>query len=244
MTEAPDEAGDTRTLLQASRCAVQQHVLGGLLHDLNGPLNNIALTLALVSATVARQAAAAPDDGLVARLTRHVTTLEAELRRLASSSHAMAGVLHGTGAEPEPVVLRELAGEAVRQLRHHAALHDVALEQAVAGDDVAVVADRDMLRFALLALMLAACALCAPGARIVLEARRRGGDAVAVLTACPAALADAGRAAFDAPLVSPRAEWLHLVAGRVAVAAQGGRITLASSAHDEVVIELAFDARR
>jgi signal transduction histidine kinase len=237
-------AGDAETLLQASRCAVQQHVLGGLLHDLNGPMNNIALTLALVAATVARQAAATPDDPLVARLVRHVATLEAEMLRLGSRSQAMASVLHAEGSGPEPIALRDVAGEVRRQLRHHAALHEIALDEAAPGDDATVDADRERLRFALLALVLAACALCAPGARVVLDVRRRGHEALVRIAAQPATLPDAGRAAFDSPLVSPPSEWLHLVAGRVAATAEGGHVAIVSDARDEVVLEVAFPARR
>ena len=244
MSDGAVNAGAVHTLLQASRCAVQQHVLGGLLHDLNGPLNNIALTLALLSATVAREVAASPGDAGVQRLVRHAGTLETELRRLTACSHAMSSVLHAEGAGPEPVVLHDMALEVQRQLRHHAAMHEITLDATGEADGTAVDADRDMLRFALLALVLALCGVCAPGARVALDARRRGDDDVVRISARPATLSDAGRAAFDSAVVSPPSEWLHLVAGRAAATAQGALVSLASGERDEVVIEVALRARR
>lgn len=229
-------------LVQASRCGVQQHVLGGLLHDLNGPLNTIALTLALVSSLVGRQLAADPDDALALRVARHVAMLEAEARRLGASSQSMSSVLHAEEGDAQTFALGELIEEARRQLRHHATLHDIALEHVGDGGGALVHTAREPLRFALLALLLSACAMCDRGGRVVVSGFCRGDDAVVDIAARPAVLPAAARAAFDAPLVSPASEWLHLAAGRLVVTRTGGTVDLVARNADEVAIEIAMHA--
>jgi signal transduction histidine kinase len=231
-------------LVRASRSDVQQHVLGGLLHDLNGPLNNIALTLALVSAGVARQLAAAPDPAIT-RLARHVSTLESEMSRLAELSQSMARMLQDdpAGRAVEPVPLDALVVEVRRRLRHHAALQDILLEDVVAEDQGALVhAARDALQLGLSALLLGACNACRPDARIGIRTSRRGADAVVTITARPAALPADVQAALDAMVVPPPPEALNLAAGRLVARQQGGVVTIACGA-DHLVIDITFPAR-
>jgi len=231
-------------LLRASRCEVQQHVLAGLLHDLNGPLNTIALTLALVSSGVARSAAAAPADAALARLARHVATLEAEMQRLADSSQAMSRTLQEALQESvaEPLVLAPLVVEARRRLRHHAALRDIVVDEVVAADDGVVVhAGRDALQLALSALLLGACAACERDARVALRTDRRGDQAIVTIAARPASLPGDVRAALEAMVVPPPRAALHLAAGRLAARAQGGLVSFAFG-EDEIVIDVALPA--
>jgi signal transduction histidine kinase len=228
-------------VVRASRGDVQQHVLGGLLHDLNGPLNNIALTLALVSAGIARQFAAAPDPA-IARLARQVATLEAEVARLADSSQAMGRVLQEEtgGVAAEPVPLDALVVEVRRRLRHHAALHDIVLDDAVMEDKGAVVrAERESLQLALSALLLGACGACRADARISIRTARRDADVVVTITARPAALPADVQASIDAMVVPPPPAALNLAAGRLVAQNNGGLVTIASGA-DHLVIDIAF----
>jgi len=231
-------------LMRASRCEVLQHVLGGMLHDLNGPLNNIALTLALVSAGVARSAAAAPADAALARLARHAATLDAEVRRLAECSQAMSRTLQDAlaGADREPVELAALVADVRRRLRHHAALRDIVVEEPVAADDGVVVhVERDALQLALSGLLLGACAACEADARVALRTARQGDQATVAIAARPATLPDHVRAALDAMVVPPPSAALHLAAGRLAVRAQGGRVSFGFGVR-EIVIDIALPA--
>jgi signal transduction histidine kinase len=233
-------------LLRASRCEVQRQVIGGLLHDLNGPLNNIALTLALVTTGIARSVAAAPDDPAMTRLARHVATLEAEVRRLAECSQAMGRSLQDdfAGASAEPIVLEPLVAEIRRRLRHHAALHEIVFEDIDAEDsDIAVRAARDALQLALSALLLGACAACTPESRVGFRIARRGAQATLTVSARAAVLSPEVRDALDTMVMPPPAGALHLAAGRRAVQAQGGLVSFAHGAND-VVIDIAFPAAR
>lgn len=233
-------------LLRASRCEVQQHVLGGMLHDLNGPLNTVALTLALVSAGVTRSLAAAPQDAALTRLARHVATLGTEVRRLADSSQAMSRTLHESLADapPEPVELAVLVADVRRRLRHHAALRDIVVEELVATDDGVVVhAVRDGVQLALSGLLLGAFAACQPDARVTLHTARRGDRAIVTIGARPAALPDGVRVALDAMVIPPPEAALHLAAGRLAMRAQGGVVSFGFGA-DEIVIDVALPATR
>jgi len=231
-------------LIRLSRAEVQQHVIGGLLHDLNGPLNNLSLTLALVATAVARGAAAAPADASMTRLARHVATLEAEVRRLADCSQAMGRTLQdeSAGDAPELVDLSALVVQVRRRLRHHAALHDILLEEVESADaGVAVRAERDALHFAICALLLGACAACEPDARVALRVARRGEQAIITMTARPAAVPEDVRHALDATVVPPPSMALHVAAGRLVVRAQGGLVSL-SFGETDVVIEVGLPA--
>ena len=244
------DAGSTDDALRAmlvrtSRREVQQHVLGGLLHDLNGPLNSIALTLALVSAGIARQFAATPDPAIT-RLARHVATLEAEVGRLAESSRAMSRMLQEDAGRSvaEPVPLDALVVEVRRRLRHHAALHDIVLDDAVIEDQGAVVhAERESLQIALSALLVGACNACRPDAHVGLRTSRRDADVVVTITARPAVLPADVQAAIDATVVPPPPGALNLAAGRLVAQKNGGQVTIACGA-DHVVIDIAFRAHR
>jgi len=245
---AARRAGLRRALLDAARARRQEALAAGFLHDLNGPLNNVNLTLALLDTTLGRARVAAPGDSLLDRCQRHVALLQAESLRLQQWSRTVGSVLITPEASEPRADLLVLLGEVHRMVRHQAALHEVMLSVA-APEGVMVAIDPWHLRLLLLDVLAPLLELAAPGTTIaatadasrmqdgVALARLRldgepaiAGDATAVLEAAVAF--DPER---DADLPSPRsadgralAEVVaDLVAARVRAEALGARITLA-----------------
>ena len=59
---------DTALVVAISQANARQHVLAGLLHDLNGPLNNLGLTLTLLERTLEPWLIARATDDTSARV--------------------------------------------------------------------------------------------------------------------------------------------------------------------------------
>lgn len=258
---AARRAGLPRALLDAARARRQEALTAGFLHDLNGPLNNVNLTLALLDATLGRARAAAPGDGLLDRCQRHVALLQAESLRLQQWSRVVGNVLLAPeGAEPRADLL-VLLGEVHRMVRHQAALHELMLSVA-APEGVMVAIDPWHLRLLLLDVLAPLVELGAPGTIIELEVTApasRVQEGIAPARLCldgePAIAGDATAAleaaiAFDpecdADLPSACSAEGHelaevvadLVAARLRAEALGARITLA---HRDGRVRIALD---
>lgn len=224
------------SLVEASRCRAQQHVLGGLVHDLNGPLNNLTLTLALMEGVIARHPPDAPAEAAFARLRRYLATLQGESARLAANAQGMGAMLHAESCPPVHVPLGPVLDEVRARLRHHAALREVDLEVAPVDGETTAHLDPGALRLALIDLTLAAIACATGRARITLQASAAAATVTVGIEVSPAVLPPAAVAAFDALVVAPASEWLELVAGRLIVMQQGGRATLGTREQSVTIV--------
>lgn len=231
-------------LIAASRAEANQHVLAGLLHELNGPLNNLNLTLALLTAALARIVAQQPGDSALERCRRHVDTLNAEIRRLSECSRAMSGALgppdESSGVAPVAPLLHEVQ----RVLRHHAMLHELSISMAEPPADLCMAGDIGLLRLALLDLVLTALGITAPGGEIMVTSDDdRGALHLRIVARRASASADAFHAT-DNILAVPSAEWLGFVAARRILELHGGGAALRAEARDTLAIEARLPLHR
>ena len=214
----PSGAADSALIVAASRARTQEVIVAGLLHDLNGPLNTLRLTLELLERVLASRVSG-DADASNPRVRRYLDTLREESARMTVwSRSASAAVASGTATERQG--LRALLDEALRLLRHHAVLSEVRLEagaateRAAAGDvaadievaDVAAdieVADVAATRALLATLVYAAIAVAPAGAVVQARIAAHGAQARVRVAVTPAAVpADAERA-FARPQEAP-----------------------------------------
>lgn len=224
-------------LIAASRADACQHVLAGLLHDLNGPLNNLSLTLALLSGTLARLMARQPDDAALERCRRYVDTLAAESRRAYDCARSMSAAVtpaqESAGVAPASTLLHD----AHHALRHHASLHELRVTIAESDAGLCTAGNLDLLRLALIDLMLAAIDATAPGGEITLTPQPAAG-ALRVRIAAHAARAPADALrTIDDILAAPPEQWLGYVAARRILETHGGGATLRHEDRDTLVID-------
>ena len=215
----PGEAAplDAALAVDASRASVQEHVFLGLLHDLNGPLNNLVLTLALLERTLGAELGAEPG----ARARRYVAALGQEVARLAAWSREAAAALIPS-AEGGPATTGALLHDAWRLLRHHATRCEVGLVVETGRD--ATLAEGAGARAALLAFVAAAIDLAPPGATVTLTGDERAHRAIVRIAVAPAK----ARGESTVPPTPVRAASAagHLDAGRALVAALHGSTSM------------------
>jgi signal transduction histidine kinase len=231
-----DRADDHDTaLIAASRADTSQQVLAGLLHDLNGPLNNLSLTLALLSGTLSRVTAQQPDDATLARCRRYVDTLTAETQRFSDSARALGAAIVPPEASTGSIALSSLLQHAQRALRHHASLREVHLSIASAAADLAVAGDPDLLKLALVDLLVTAIDATAPGGEIAVTPDDAGGTLRVRIVARAARIAL--DRALDEMLSMPRSQSVCFVAARRILELHGGSATLRADSGDAIVID-------
>ena len=210
----------------ASRARTQDIVMAGLLHDLNGPLNNLGLTLNLLERALA--ASLAPSTGALAtRLRRYLDTLAHESARLGAWSHAAAAALHPADPADATAPLASLVDGARASLRHHATLSEVRLEVVHEGQDEIIVHGAPVVRAALLAFLTAAIALAGPGGFVEVTAARSAGNArVSIVLPGARMTDDVARAVDDMALVSASSVAGDMVAGRALVESLHGTVSV------------------
>jgi signal transduction histidine kinase len=234
---------DPALIVAASRARTQAILVAGLLHDLNGPLNNLRLTLELVTRVLAQHPDGDADAVASARLRRYLDTLAQESTRITEWSRA-AGAALGPGNATGPEALAVLLEEAQRLFRHHAALSEVRLESAAVSDGDVQVENAVATRALLATLLCAAIALAPAGAVVRIECAARHPHALVRVAIAPAHVpADATGAlaqAEDAPR-SPLA--VDLASLRAQAASLNGEASLRTDARG-AVIEVALPRAR
>jgi signal transduction histidine kinase len=228
LVERRDRADDfDAMLIAASRWEASRHVLSGRLHDLNGPLNNLTLTLALLSAALPPMAAQPTDDVALQRCRRYADTLALEARRLAEGARAISAAI--VPAEPSAGVapVSTLLRDAQHTLRHHASMHEVRVSvDTKPAADFASSGDLDLLQLALVGLLLTALAATDPGGEIMVTPADAGGGLLLTRARVAREPVDGAAAASGLMLVSPRAQWLCYAAARRILELHGGGATL------------------
>lgn len=234
-------AGADTVLIGASRAQALQHVLAGMLHDLNAPLNNLTLTLALLDGALARMPA---DDAPLERCRRYAATLEHETRRLSDSARAMRAAVTPEETASGDAPIAALLHDAQHALRQHATLHEVRVSIGAAAADLRAAGDIGLLRLALLDLLLTAIGVTAPGGDIVVTPRRERDDLRVDISARAAHVPAAALRTLDGILSLPDLDWLGFVAARRILEMQGGAATLHEAASDTILMEARLPLRR
>lgn len=217
-------------LLLASEAHANRHVLTGLVHAAKGPLNNFSLTLALLEAGLARARESGPTPDLLARFDRYAEVLRSESSRLAGcidDIHALTLSSHG---ERETVDLGALARDCAAVLRHGATMREVALHVDAPGTTILGLADRVLLRRALVCTAISVIDCTAPQGRVALHAATDGAMSVLrVVSTQPALPASLAAGVFQVACIA-EVDHSAATAARVIVEAQGGEFSLANDA--------------
>jgi signal transduction histidine kinase len=238
----PEIPPDLQLVVAASRAHTQDLVMAGLLHDLNGPLNNLGLTLTLLERALA--SATDPATGaLASRLRRYLDTLAHESARLGAWSRTAAAAVHAAEPADAPAPLASLVEAARASLRHHATLSEVRLDVVHGAHDDVSVHGAPVVRAAMLAFLAAAIALAGPGGFVQVTLARSGADALVRIVLPGARVpAEVVRALDDTALVSASSVACDIVAGRALVDSVHGRASVrddASASTIEIALRIA-----
>jgi len=231
-------------ILLASQARVQEHVLGSLLHDINGPLNNFTLTLTLLEATLGRVAPGTLPSDLDARVHRYIDVLKGEAKRLAYCARELSAVSMPLQSSPGRVDFAGLFRDVQRVLRHEATAREIGLDVHVPAHPVWGVGEPGMLRLAALDFLICLMDVTAPAGRIsiVVDPEPRESRAIVRITAENAQLPDEVMKEFYRLMFVPDSDYIGLVAGRLIIEQQGGEAVLRADAGEPLGVELRLPA--
>lgn len=230
---------DGDAVVAASHASTQQHVLAGLLHDLNGPLNNLGLTLALLERALEPLLAERAGTDANVRVRRYLSTLTQEAARLTTWSRAAATTVHPPGMT-EPALLREVLDDVHRSLRHHATLAETRLVvDASRAADVGV-SDGAAARAALRSFVVGGVGVAHSAGTVSMAGDVRGETAVVRMVVEPVRDLALIARAFASVAVSPASPVeAHFLAGRLQAEALHGSASMrAESARVDIEMVL------
>jgi signal transduction histidine kinase len=217
-----------RALLLASEAQANRHVLTGLVHAAKGPLNNFNLTLALLSAGVARGDVLAATAEAAARRTRYIDVLQKEAARLASCIDEIHALTVRHEPTEEPIDLAATSVACARVLRHGATMREVNLELDVPEEPVMAIGDPQLVRLALLSFTICVLELTPPGGRVTWRVLRHGDTPAAsiiITTSRPVIPRTLATALFRLSCTA-ESDYSGAIAARLIVEAQGGDVAL------------------
>jgi hypothetical protein len=230
---------DPALVVAASRAHAQEVMVASLLHDLNGLLNSVHLTLELLERALAQRAQGGSDAATDARTRRYLDTLKQEAARVTAWSRAAGAAIAPPGAG-EARDLVAVVAEAQRLFHHHAAVANVRVESVTAGVEDVRVDDVAATRALLATLLCAAIAMASSDGLVRIELGADETRARLLVTVAPAVVtADAARALAD-PQHAPRST---LEADLWSVRAQAESLRGAASLRTDakgVVLEVAL----
>jgi signal transduction histidine kinase len=179
-----------RLPMLATRAQADRAVLSGLVHAASGPLNNFNLTLAVLDAGIAAFDAYPDAAAACARLRRHLGVLRMEATSLVSTLDALRALSEGRPSEPARIDLAESIHDVARSLRHEAVVREATIATD-ASSPAWIVADREAITLALVALASRLLEECDAGGVVRLEAASIPGEStcsVRIVTEPAAAL--------------------------------------------------------
>lgn len=219
-----------RALLLASEAQANRHVLVGLVHAANGPLNNFNLTLALLATSLVRAETASAAPEMAARWTRYIEVLRNETARLASFVEDIHALTLPHEPAREAIDLCALLRECARVLRHDATIREI--ELVLDAPDLATYAmgDPQLVRLALLALTICLLDVTPPGGRIgwrLSDGDGASAPAIAITTSLATLPPDLVASLFRLSCTA-ESPYSAAIAGRLIIEAQGGGVALGS----------------
>jgi signal transduction histidine kinase len=226
LVEASDGDAVTRLRL-ASQALTNAYLAAALLHEINAPLNNVKLTLALCDASLARAAGGAMPVELRARLARYFKVVGDETSRLAGLLEELRRM---SGAALETYETFDLAGlgaDIVRLMRHEATIRRVRLALQPAGEPLPVRADRRALLLALLGIVIHLVEQTSPEGVVLLSSMRLpDGNACVRIESSAVERTAATRQALDQGAATACPQYIPLLAARAQVEALHGCVRL------------------
>lgn len=222
---ARDEA--YRAQVKASECHGNRHLLANLVHDAKGPLNNIHLTLALLTSTIARMDPASDPRGLIGRCQRYLDVMQTEEHRLSARLNDIHALTQRADATIERIEIGGLVREVVRLLRHEARIRDATIDVDVAAGPAWTFGVAHQLQLALLAFCESVVEASRPASTIIVRllADTQSGDVTVKLVGSsampPDVTANLYRIGVTADVTSEA-----IVAGRIIIEAHGGNVAI------------------
>lgn len=217
----------------ANQALTNAYLASAMLHEINAPLNNVKLTLALYDATLSRAGNGTVPPELRTRLDRYFRVVSDETSRLALLLEELRQMSTSTALPAETFPLHGLSADIARLMRHEATIRQIRLRTQSVDEPLHAHTDRRAAMLSLLGLVIHLVEQTEPEGEVCIDLAR-GGDreACIILDSTAATAPDATRLAMgnvahgvraaDIPVVAARAciETLH---GRVAVAESDGR---------------------
>ncbi|MFZ5512266.1 MAG: hypothetical protein ACOZCP_19655 [Pseudomonadota bacterium] len=230
--------------LAACHARVLSFLASKLVHDLNGPANNIHIALSLLESAVDALALTSPADaGTPLRLQRYVKVLKDETARLSERIRELPShiALRGNGQEEE-VELCALADEIGRLVKHETTARQVRRSISLPPRALPVRARREELKLALLGLAVTLIDAVGEGGELAIEVEAGQRQAQVCLSGRGDSLADDLFASLQGLGYGGGGRALAPFAARLVLERCGGRISGAWSdgaALFQVVLPLA-----
>jgi signal transduction histidine kinase len=138
----------------ANQAVVNAYLASALLHEINAPLNNVKLTLALCDASLARSAPDALPADMRTRLERYFKVVGDETSRLALLLDELRQMSSAAPSPAETFDLRGVVADIARLMRHEATIRQIKLRVDGGEQVVSTHADRRSTLLALLGLVI------------------------------------------------------------------------------------------
>jgi len=230
-----------RALLLASEAQTNRHVLTGLVHAARGPLNNFNLTLALLSAAIARAGDAGSE--LAARRERYLEVLRNEAVRLAACIDEIHALTLRHQPTNEAIDVAALSADCARVLRHGATMREVVLDLDVPGAPVMAFGDPRLVRLALLSFAISVLDLTSSGGRVGWSVTLADDACLVAMTTTESALPPALAASLFRLSCTAESDYSAAITGRLIIEAQGGEVTILDSVDGQPGLLLRIPAR-
>lgn len=220
----------TAQLRLANQALTNSYLASALLHEINAPLNNVKLTLALCDASLARAPADAMPAELRARLERYFKVVGDETSRLTALLEELRRMSTASGEVSETFDLAGLGAEIARLMRHEATIRQIRLDVRPANEMLPARADRRAVLLALMGIVIHLVEQTAAGGVVSVSlARASEQEACFIIESSAAEGAAATRDALDRVSASLRRQDIPLVAARVQIEALHGTVRLTDS---------------
>ena len=217
-----------RAHVKASECHGNRHLIANLVHDAKGPLNNIHLTLALLTSTIGRMDPAIDPRGLIGRCQRYLDVMQTEEHRLSARLNDIHALTQSADAAIERIDVGELVREVARLLRHEARIRDTKIDVDVASGPAWTLGDAHQLQLAFLAFCDCVVEAARPASTIAVRllADSQSGDVTVKLVGTSVAMPVDVTANLYRISASADVNTEAIVAGRIIIEAHGGNVAL------------------
>ena len=210
---------------EAEHLAYVSRLTGGLMHELKNPLSTLNLNLQLLAEDLQ-----SPTTDVERRTARKVGVLREETKRLEDILNRFMAFAGRTEPKKRPVDAAQLVGDLLAFYEPQAQQHRITLRSSLGEPVPLVEADADLLKQALLNLILNAQAAMPEGGELMISVRPDGDQVALTVTDTGVGIpADQLDKVFDAYYSTRRGgSGLGLPIVRRIVTAHGGTIHLAS----------------
>jgi len=214
----------------ANQALTNAYLASALLHEINAPLNNVKLTLALCDATLARAGNGTVPPDLRTRLDRYFRVVSDETSRLALLLEELRQMSSSSAFPAETFPLQGLNADIARLMRHEATIRQIRLRTQAIDEPLQAHADRRVTMLSLLGLVIHLVEQTEPEGVVCVDLARGGKhEACITLDSTAAAATQATRLALDNVAHGVRREDIPLIAARACIETMHGRVAVAES---------------